>query len=198
MRRPFWTHLSTVSTRSILAILALGLACALAGCGAGASSVTTGPTATDTSLPAATATSPSSPNQGGCQTSQLALALVNSNGAAGHIRYLFTFTNISPSVCTFNGYPTVSGFGASVAIKEVTQAYTWPTVQIVPITLAPNSPAYFAIQADTATANGNTCQSATPTIAPPQNSGGFTAPTSIMTCDGNLYVSPLVPVESDL
>jgi hypothetical protein len=151
-----------------------------------------------TLAPTSTSTSSGNGNPEACQSSQLALALVSSDGAAGHIRYLFKFTNVSTDACTFNGYPTVSGFSSSVQINDVTQAYTWPTVQIVPITLAPNSVTYFALQADTATSNGNTCQSATPTIAPPQNSGGFTAPSSITTCDGHLYVSPLVPNENDL
>jgi hypothetical protein len=190
---------------SILTILALGLACGLTACDTNTTvtvAATTPPSPTVTVAPAPTltptSTSSGNGNPGPCQTSQLTLALVSSDGAAGHIRYLYTFTNASTDACTFNGYPVVSGFPSSVQINDVTQAYTWPTVQIVPITLAPNSVAYFALQADTATSNGNTCQSATPSIAPPQNSGGFTAPNSITTCDGHLYVSPLVPNETDL
>lgn len=203
MRRLFWTHLGK---RSMLPILALSLACGLAACSA---SPSTADTPTDTPLPTATATATLAPTPtfaptatassglpGACQTSQLALALISSDGAAGHIRYLFKFTNVSTSACTYNGYPTVTGFGSTVSVQDVTQAYTWATLNVLALTVAPNSASYFAIQADTATVNGNTCVQATPTIAPPGNSAGFPSPTSMTTCDGNLYVAPLQSSES--
>lgn len=140
-----------------------------------------------------------SPTLSPCQTSQLTLSVVETDSASGRLRILYEFTNHSTAVCALKGYPVVTNAGARIQIHDVAQQYTWKTAPIDPIALGPAASAYFAIQVQpSAEFAGDTCATATPAFSPPGDPTGFAAPVSITTCNGIIYVSPLVANRNDL
>jgi hypothetical protein len=142
---------------------------------------------TDVPLPSPT------PTTGPCQTSLLKLTLITSDSASGRTRYLFQYTNTGSGPCTLNGYPTVTAPGTSLKTNNVPSAYTWRTVTISTVVLAPSANAYFAIQVQpTAEFIGQTCVTAGPLIGLPGGTESVVAPTDITTCDGVINVSPFV------
>ena len=176
-------------------LLPMGLALILTGCSATAVGPAGAPSPSPTATaPAPTATATPAP----CQTSQLKLSMVESGSASGRLRILYTFTNDSTGSCTLKGYPAVTNVGPRLKVDDVTQQYTWMAA-VEPLTLQPAASAYFAIQIQpSAEFAGDSCATATPTISPPGNTTGFAAPAAITTCNGVIYVSPLVAAPDDL
>lgn len=166
----------------ILPILALALASTLAACGgastANGSANNSGATGT-------------SANSGGCksQLSTDGINLIRSDEVAGHIRYLFAFSNDGSSPCTLEGYPTVTVDNSAITVITTTSADTWSNVAIEPVTLAPNDFALFALQGRDERTN---CVMVHPSIAPPQDTKGAPNSATITVCGGKLYVSPVI------
>ena len=160
---------------AILPILALTLASTLAACGGASTANGSGTTGT-------------SANSGGCKNLS-SIGLAGTDNVAGHIRYIFAFTNEGSSSCTLEGYPTITVDNSAITVTTTTSTVTWSNVAIEPVTLAPNDVAFFGIQGYDQTTN---CELVNPTIALPQETKGTPSDASIYICGGKLYVSPLV------
>jgi hypothetical protein len=85
-------------------------------------------------------------------------------------------------------------------VEQVAQAYTWKTTPVKTITLAVGGSAWFRVQTSNVTIqSGVTCPVAAQTIiSPPGVATGFTSSIHLSTCDGKVYLSPLVADPSDL
>ena len=103
---------SAITGRRLLAACGLtSLALLTAACGSSAPTATPTRTVTVTATPATSPPASASPATSGpqpCATTDLKLAVGQSNGAAGTIFYPLDFTNTSSSACTMYGYPGVA------------------------------------------------------------------------------------------
>lgn len=172
------------------------LACGLAGCG--------GVTSPSARRSAATAT-PARVGAPTCAASQLVLTAAPEGAASGHIATLFHFTNTSRAACSLRGYPSArlldaSGKPLSIMVEQVAHAYLWKTTPVKTITLAAGGSAWFRAQTSNVTIqSGVTCPVAAQTIiSPPGSAAGFTSSIHLSTCDGKVYLSPLVADPNDL
>ena len=125
----------------------------------------------------------------------------------GHAVAYFQFTNDGSAACSLRGFPTVRLLDAAgrllpIKVVQTTQAYLWPAIPINTIELAPGGPAYFEAQVDTVPTSGQACLTAAKTLVSPPQSGpafaGFVFSDNLGSCDGSLYVSPVVARVSDL
>lgn len=122
----------------------------------------------------------------------------------GHTLTRYQMTDISSLACSLEGFPDARMFDAagarlSIHVQQAISAYLWSNVQIRKVELAPGSSAFFAIQTDTVTTSGYQCvTAATTTIYPPENKSGLASPVRLTTCDGTIYLSPVVSSESKL
>ncbi len=113
------------------------------------------------------------------------------------IRY--QFTNASATACSLKGYPSASMPGHTLKIEQVTIAYMWSNVPVNTVDLSPGASAYFAVQTQDAPIEpGLACVTASLTIYPPQSATGFTPSLKIVSCDGVLYISPIVADQREL
>lgn len=193
-------------------ILLAGLACALAACGktpmgVGASSAsptsaaTLTPLADESPTPSPTLTAYSPP----CAASQLALTASPEGAASGHIATLYQLTNISSTACSLQGFPNArlldsKGRLLPIKIERVTLAYVWNTTPLNTIEAPPGSPVFFRVQTQNAPQQpGQSCVTPFKTIIyPPRSKSGFTSPIKLTTCDGIVYISPVVASVNDL
>lgn len=140
-----------------------------------------------------------------CAASQLTLTAAPEGAASGHIVTLYHFTNVARTVCILRGYPSArlldaSGKPLAIAVEQVAQAYTWKTTPVATIGLTAGGSAWFRAQTSNVTIqSGVTCPVAARTmIFPPGVATGFTSSINLSTCDGKVYLSPLVGNPNDL
>lgn len=197
-----------LATLAMLATLTCGLAgCAVAAAPSTATSATataTAPATTTATITAAT-TTPTYVAGAPCAASQLTLTATPEGAASGHVVTLYHFTNASGVTCSLRGYPNArlldaQGQSLPIKVEQVAQAYTWKTTPVTTIALAPGGSAWFRAQtSDMTIQSGVTCPVAAQTIiTPPGMTTGFTSSINLSTCDGVVYISPLVADPSDL
>ena len=124
-----------------------------------------------------------------------------------HVGTTFTFTNVSSAPCSLLGFASLrlldgAGNPLNVKIEQTSIAYMWNGVATDKAQLEPGGAAYFKTQtADASDASGDVCVTAASVIVyAPGSSVGITATPhfSYGTCDGIVYVSPIVAQLSEL
>jgi hypothetical protein len=183
------------------AVLAAGLT--LAACSNGPATVATTSTTTQatttTAAPVTTTTAHGTTTTATikCQLSQLHIAHVGSQGAAGTEENTFSLTNVSQATCTLFGYPgmqLLSSGGQSLPTTVVRGGGTTVTgMSPQTVTLAPSAVAYFNVTSSDVTTANTTCSAGTQLeVTPPTNTTHATLPLSIRACDnGRLDTSPV-------
>jgi uncharacterized protein DUF4232 len=196
-------------------ILLAGVACALAACASAnikpnattplpTFSPATTPTSTPIIIVITATTSGRDAVAPPCADSQLRLKGDVGGAAMGHTLTRYQFINVSNLACSLQGFPNArmldsAGRTLSINVQQVTTSYLWSNIQIRKIELAPGYSAFFAIQTDNVTTSGYQCvTAATTTIYPPGNKSGLASPVRLTTCDGTIYLSPVVSNESNL
>lgn len=189
-------------------VCALVCVLALAACGGGHSSssstsvatVTTTAAAAPSTTASATTTSSLPPT---CAPSQLALKLVSSQGAAGHLEDQFAFTNSSNSVCRLFGYPgaqMVSSAGGALKTVVIRGGDFFPDSSRKPTTvvLQPGHAARFSFGwSDNNESGGSpaSCPRADRLkVTPPNDFSTLVVSVADITfapCDGKITTSPV-------
>ena len=190
-------------------ICAMSLAMTFSGCATGATGATgaTSPaaTASATTAPDPTPSPTLSTHAPPCAASQLTVVAIADGAALGHTATLLRFTNTAPNACSLQGYPTLRLLNASghllpVHVQGTPDAYLWATTPLNTIDLPSEGSAYARVETHNAPAQpGDSCVTAVTTlIYPPHISQGFAATLKFTTCDGHVYVSPVVATPNDL
>ncbi|HEX8996327.1 MAG TPA: DUF4232 domain-containing protein [Ktedonobacterales bacterium] len=161
------------------------------------------PTVAPPATPTQTQTAYSPP----CLASALRMSVLPDGGVAmGHAAVIFQFTNAGTAQCSLRGFPNArlldsAGNALAVKVVQTTQAYLWPDIPLNTIELAPNGSAYFEAQVDTAQSGAPCVYAAKTLISPPQSAmsfAGFVSSRALSSCDGYIYLSPVVAQRSDL
>lgn len=205
------------SSRSLLAVGALGLAALLAGCSSGPPSAShtstkhTKPTTTtrpahssattSTTVPPTTSTTAPATSSTLCQPSQLDLAVAGQTGAAGTLTTTVGMTNASSATCTMQGYPGMqllssSGTPIPTTVVRGQAHFPNPSANAAPalVSLTPGATARFSIQYSDVPVGGQTScpSSAKSEITPPTDTGHAVMTLNIAPCDnGTVHVSPV-------
>jgi hypothetical protein len=201
-----WWTLRRIMGASMLAPV---LILALAGCGKSPAgnnpisnvtsapsgpTITPYPTETISPTPSPTLTAYAPP----CAASQLKLTAGQTGAALGHLGTPYQFTNMSTTACSLKGYASARTPGHTVKLEKVTRAYMWLDIPINTIQLPPGGSAYFLLQTDDVPISGYQCFTSLVIIYPPRSSAGFTSEVKLDTCDGIIFISPIVGAASDL
>ena len=202
-------HRSSAWRAGALGLMVLA-SLALAACSSGPSTPasTSTPSTTTTTTAASTTSSPSTTaattaGVATCQPSQLAIAIGQSNGAAGTIEIGITFTNSSSTTCALQGYPGMLLLDASAnplptnVVRggmnfEPAIANSAPT-QVV---IGAGQPAGYTLSySDVPTGNETSCPSSTAArVTPPNDTAYATISLAIAPCSGGtIHVSPVYP-----
>ncbi len=172
-------------------VLGLMLVCgSLVACGSTSTpAATASPSATSTAIQAET-----------CQTSQLALAKVQSGAGLGHVGVLLGLENSSQRACALEGYPGLQLLDASqhplpTHVQQTTMAYTFHVPDPQRLVLAPATSAYVHIEWSDMAPSGQGCShnAAFLQVTPPQTQSPLVIALDIGACDGALISSPLEP-----
>ncbi|MHB2024195.1 MAG: DUF4232 domain-containing protein [Mycobacteriales bacterium] len=120
----------------------------------------------------------------------------SSQGAAGHMLYVFTLTNHSATTCQMDGYPTLTMYsdtGKALAVASSHGAdMAFPAVSPTAVPLAAGATASFSLGFSDVPTSNNACPAvATVAITPPQAAGSVRVKASLMPC-GRVDVSPVV------
>lgn len=215
-----WRRAAWITVSMILLTLAPLI---LGGCDIGQGSGSGSPSSPASSAPPASSTAPTRPASSPiativstasptltsysatCQARQLRLSLEHGGVALGKVGEVFALTNSSSTACSLKGFATarlLDAAGRTLNIKSVSanQQYFWPVEPINTIELTPGASAYFATQAqDAPLSSGDVCvKAATTVFYLPNDATGLTAPIALTTCNGIVYVSPIVAAASDL
>jgi hypothetical protein len=176
--------MDVMQRRSKSAVAILGLAAAVA-CGTGVAAAHTQSAATASNTPR-------------CEVRNLKLAPPQSNGAAGSIGLLFTFTNRGPATCRMFGFPGMRLLNRHRNAMSTTVIRGTSTV--VPfepenaVLVAPGRRAsFFAGYSDVPTGHQTCPRSAYAQVTPPNDFKQLTVALSATACGGVITVSPVVP-----
>lgn len=153
-------------------------------------------------LAAAGVAAPANP----CVTSQLSLAVVSQEGAAGSRYTVLAFENAGTARCSLQGYPQLSLIGsdgrplADMSVNHDRGASGNATGSIEPVALEPGGRAYFDL-VSTAVAGevAGESEPCAPVIAvraaPPNDQSAVQAPLELSPCNGRVRITPFRPTE---
>ncbi|MDF5725832.1 MAG: DUF4232 domain-containing protein [Rhizonema sp. PD37] len=132
----------------------------------------------------------------GCQTSQLSVRRVSSQGATGHIGVVYAFTNTSSSTCTLYGYPGFVPLDAKgqplkgIKVTESERNYMHHA-QRQRLTLTPGAQASFEVVYSHIPSDNQLCpKSAKVQITPPNTYQNFSFVEHLSPCR-EIFVTPV-------
>lgn len=206
--RSSWWARSTVLIGAALAV-ALGLAgCSSPATTPATTSTSSSSTSSSTSTSTSTGSTGSSTSTTGasgvatCLASQLQIAPLQGNGAAGTIYQTVSLTNTSSATCTLDGYPgmqLLDAQGSSIPTNVVRGGSpSFPTAAAnqppATVTLAPQQAAVFSLDyEDVPVGDETSCPTSTKAqITPPNDTASAVVTLQITACGGGtVHVSPV-------
>ena len=189
-------------THHLLSLTGTLAATALVGAGCGSAATTSSSQTTVTQIVTSTVTASTGTTTGSvsagtprCRSSQLAVAQVRRDGAAGSVGLTYRFTNRGPATCSLYGYPglgLVGSTGSALPTSVIrSPSVVVPTLPEQTVTLAPGGHAWF--DAGYSDVSSNSCpQAASLEVTPPNAYSHLTIATTIAPCSGVIHVSPVV------
>jgi hypothetical protein len=156
---------------------------------------TSAPATTTTGAPSTTTSSPTTTTAAGvppCTSGQLAVAVGQSQGAAGSLIVPLVFTNTGSTTCSLQGYPGVSMVGANGAQLGAAAARTQQATPLVSLSPGQTTSAIFR-QANPGILNCTPVSATGFRVYPPnQTAALFAADSSLTTCPDNPQESPQI------